>query len=83
MKRDEILRQLREGVITVTFTKLNGDEREMDCTLNMGIIPKKAHPKTDGNYAEGVDTTIGAIKCYDVNAEGWRSFLMTNVKKVV
>ncbi len=83
MNRDEILNRLREGVITVTFTKLNGDEREMDCTLDMGRIPREAHPKTDGNYVEGVDTTIGAIKCYDVNAEGWRSFLMTNVKKVV
>lgn len=83
MNRDEILRQLREGVITVTFTKLNGDEREMDCTLNMNTIPKEAHPKTDGNVREGVDTTIGAIKCYDVNAKGWRSFLLTNVKKVV
>ena len=83
MNRDEILRQLREGVITVTFTKLNGDRREMDCTLNMDTIPKEAHPKTDGNVREGVDTTIGAIKCYDVNAKGWRSFLLTNVKKVV
>ena len=83
MNRDEILKQLREGVITVTFTKLNGGEREMDCTLNMNTIPKEAHPKTDGNVREGVDTTIGAIKCYDVNAKGWRSFLLTSVIKVV
>lgn len=83
MNRDEILKQLREGVITVTFTKLNGDRREMDCTLNMDTIPKEAHPKTDGNVREGVDTTIGAIKCYDVNAKGWRSFLLTSVIKVV
>jgi hypothetical protein len=83
MNRDEILKQLREGVITVTFTKLNGDRREMDCTLNMNTIPKEAHPKTDGNVREGVDTTIGAIKCYDVNAKGWRSFLLTSVIKVV
>jgi hypothetical protein len=55
----------------------------MDCTLNMNTIPKEAHPKTDGNVREGVDTTIGAIKCYDVNAKGWRSFLLTSVIKVV
>ena len=85
MNRDEILKQLREGVITVTFTKLNGDEREMDCTLNMDIIPINAHPKTDGNisYNEGVDATIAAVKCYDVNAQGWRSSLVDKVKKVV
>lgn len=83
MTRDDILKQLREGVITVTFTKVNGDEREMDCTLNMDIIPVEAHPKSDGNVREGVDTTINAIKCYDVNAQGWRSFLFDKVKKVV
>jgi len=83
MNRDDILKQLREGVITVTFTKLNGDEREMDCTLNMDIIPNSAHPKTDGNVREGVDATVNAIKCYDVNAKGWRSFLFDKVKKVV
>lgn len=83
MTRDDILKQLREGVITVTFTKVNGDEREMDCTLNMDIIPTSAHPKSDGNVREGVDATINAIKCYDVNAQGWRSFLFDKVKKVV
>lgn len=83
MTRDDILKQLREGVITVIFTKVNGDEREMDCTLNMDIIPVEAHPKSDGNVREGVDTTINAIKCYDVNAQGWRSFLFDKVKKVV
>ena len=59
------------------------DEKILDCTLNMNTIPKEAHPKTDGNVREGVDTTIGAIKCYDVNAKGWRSFLLTSVIKVV
>ena len=55
----------------------------MDCTLNMDIIPTSAHPKSDGNVREGVDATINAIKCYDVNAQGWRSFLFDKVKKVV
>jgi len=49
----------------------------------MNIIPNSAHPKTDGNVREGVDATINAIKCYDVNAKGWRSFLFDKVKKVV
>ena len=83
MTREDIIKQLREGVITVTFTKINGDLREMDCTLNMDIIPAGAHPKSDGNVREGVDMTINAIKCYDVNAKGWRSFLFDKVKSVV
>ena len=83
MKREEILNQLREGVTTVTFTKKNGDERVMDCTLNMDLIPVEARPKTDGNsFIEGVEATVSAIKCYDVKAEGWRSFLIDNVSKI-
>ncbi len=78
--REEMLNELREGVRTVTFTKKNGDERIMECTLNMDIIPTEAHPKSDGNTLwDGVDVTIQAIKCYDVKAEGWRSFLLDTV----
>ena len=80
MTRDEMLNELREGVCTVTFTKKNGEERVMDCTLLMDLIPEAMKPKSDGNFQEGVDATIQLVKVYDVKAEGWRSFLADQVK---
>ena len=81
MTRDEMINELREGVCTVTFTKKNGEERIMDCTLDMNVIPEADKPKTDGNVSEGVEATISAVKVYDVKASGWRSFLVDNVSK--
>ena len=79
MNRSDMLDKLREEVCTVTFTKVNGEKRVMDCTLNMKTIPKEHQPKSDGNLAEGVEATINVIKVYDVKAEGWRSFRVDSV----
>ena len=82
-ERQMIIEQLLDGVLQVTFTKKNGEERIMDCTLNMDIIPEAAHPKSKQGVSyvddEGVQRTIQSIACYDVKAEGWRSFLVSNV----
>lgn len=84
--RQMIIEQLLEGVLQVTFTKKNGEERIMDCTLNMDIIPEAAHPKSKQGVSyvddEGVQRTIQSIACYDVKAEGWRSFLVPNVTQM-
>lgn len=76
MNREDIVESLREGVRTVTFTKVNGEERVMDCTLKMDMIPESMHPKTDD---QGVQATINVVRAYDVKAEGWRSFRVENV----
>lgn len=84
MNRDSILDTLRQGVATVTFTKVNGDERVMDCTLRSDLIPEAMLPKTDGNLSltEGVDRTVNVVRAYDIKAEGWRSFRVENVKNI-
>lgn len=80
MTRDEMLDALRQGVSTVTFTKVNGDERIMECTLRSDMIPEDHLPKTDTNLTDGLDRTIDVIRAYDVRAAGWRSFRVENVK---
>ena len=46
-KREELLERLRSEQSVVTFTKLNGDERIMTCTLNPEYIPPEHMPKSD------------------------------------
>jgi len=38
-RRDIIKSMLSEGVCTVTFTKVNGETREMPCTLKADMLP--------------------------------------------
>lgn len=77
LTRDEMINALRTGPCTVTFKKVNGDERVMDCTLNMSMIPESDQPKTDGNLSENKE--VDFVKAYDLRAAGWRSFKVNNV----
>lgn len=77
MKREEMMKALREGVCSVKFTKVNGEERLMDCTLLNGMIPENMQPKTEDNK----EPNLEVIRVYDVKAEGWRSFRVENVSE--
>ena len=74
--QDDLLKTLQMQVATVTFLKLDGDERIMTCTKSLKIIPEVNHPKTDKKAKEGNDNV------WDLNAKGWRSFKYDRVKKV-
>ena len=82
MTRDEILKQLREGVITVTFTKVNGEERVMQATLKADLLPAVVEKV----LAEGETPPApkkpnpSVLAVYDVNAPGWRSFRWDSLK---
>ena len=72
----ELNKSLREGVLVVTFNKLNGDERVMTCTKNLESIPEESRPKTDKVPPKG------NVNVWDINAKGWRSFKYDRVTKV-
>jgi hypothetical protein len=68
---------LQKGIVTVTFTKKDGSERVMKCTLSENFIAQKDLPK--GNTRVSNDE---AIAVYDVDVSGWRSFRIDSVKSV-
>jgi predicted metallopeptidase len=73
---EKLVEVLQENTIVVTFKKLDGDERVMTCTKNLLHIPEENHPK-------GVkDGKPGTITVWDVNANGWRSFVYERVINV-
>jgi hypothetical protein len=77
LDRDTIKNALYEKICKVTFTKVNGEERVMYCTLNELMIP------SDGVLSETTKskTENPAVQpVYDVNAPGWRSFRWDSVK---
>src|SRR5210317_1556533 len=52
--REDLMELLRKEVVEVTFTKLNGDERVMPCTLIESYLPpaKKDEPLTQKKIRE-------------------------------
>ena len=77
--RNEMLVFLRSGVCRVVFTKVNGEVRDMRCTLVRDMIPSDQAPKTNDDESVGTVATADVIRAFDLNANGWRSFKVANV----
>ena len=76
--RIKMVEELQTGPKVVTFTKVNGDQRVMTCTLKEDLIPSasKADPLSQKKIRAISDEVIPV---WDVNAEGWRSFRVDSV----
>ena len=68
---------LREAPITVTFTKKDGSERAMYCTLLEDKIPTEKAPKGTGKK-ENFDS----LAVFDLEKEEWRSFRWDSITKI-
>ena len=78
MKIDEqekqtLIESLSVGVVSVQFEKLNGEFRDMKCTLNEEYLPAV---DTKGSTKKKSEE---AISVWDVNKNEWRSFRFDRV----
>lgn len=78
LDKTEIQTKLRDGVCTVVFTKKNGDERVMECTLREDMLPAQVVSEDTETKTKKPNPDVLAV--YDVKAEGWRSFRWDSVK---
>lgn len=65
---------------TVTFTKVDGTERVMKCTLEAAKLPV-VELKEDAKPRKQSDSTK-ALRVFDVEKQEWRSFTVKNIKKI-
>ena len=79
MNREEMLVKLRSGVCRVVFTKVNGETRDMRCTLVRDMIPENQLPVTDELTEKTAQPSTDVIRVFDLLADGWRSFKVDNV----
>lgn len=68
---------LSENTLTVQFTKKDGTERTMKCTRNFASIPSDKQPKSSIEK-----TTTDAVRVFDVEIQDWRSFNISNIKRL-
>ena len=76
--RQNLTELLSNSIVTVTFTKANGEERVMRCTLLGEYVPNAA---TNGRVLL-TENTGSSISVWDVEANGWRAFRVDSVKNV-
>ena len=81
----ELKEILSNTVSTVVFTKVDGTERELKCTLLPEYLPQK--PVVEGQQLltealprkENPDT----LAVWDMESNGWRSFRTDSVQAVI
>lgn len=73
----ELQNILRENVVFVTFSKRDGSERTMKCTLMESVaiphISTTGVPKTP---------TPNVLPVWDIDSDAWRSFRLDTIKHV-
>lgn len=63
--------------LRITFTKSDGTDREMHCTLLEAAIPTEKTPKGTGRVPPE-----GTQRVFDLDKQEWRSFKWSAVKSV-
>ena len=74
--REDLVDRLKQSVVNVVFTKADGSERTMNCTLKLENIPEDQHPKTT------IKSESHQIRVFDIDIQEWRSFNFSSVKTV-
>ena len=71
---DKLIELLQKEVVEVTFTKLDGDERVMPCTLMESYFPD---PKKEASQKNDKVVAVWAVE-----SQGFRSFRYDRVKAI-
>lgn len=80
-ERDILLADLRKNVMAVHFIKVNGEKREMRCTLMPSLLPPNyVTEQAEEKDFHGKNPNVLAV--WDVMAGGWRSFRIDSVEYV-
>lgn len=73
--RQGLIDTLKEGIVIVTFEKVNGDIRDLTCTLQDKYLPEQVASKRSRVVSDEV------ICVWDLVDEAWKSFRVDSVIK--
>jgi hypothetical protein len=82
MNYDDLKETLLENVCIVDFTKVNGENRLMKCTLKSDHIPETTTTPTTTGREFTPNPSVMVLAVWDLEANGWRSFRVENVNSI-
>ena len=81
MTRLEIIRELSQGIHNVTFTKVDGTERTMPCTLDPTFLPTIELIESEDNRVPR-KLNMDTLRVFVTDIKEWRSFRIENLKSI-
>ena len=83
MKYEDYINELQNGTYDVTFMKVNGEIRNMTCTLAKDQLPEVSESIAASillnETVKPRKVNTEAVKVWDLDAKGWRSFRIDSV----
>lgn len=76
--QNELKSMLRNNIVELTFDKINGDRRIMECTLLPKYLPDKINKTIDSDLLTATENNH-YLAVWDLKSEGWRSFRFDRV----
>lgn len=75
--RARIVPMLQSGAVAVNFVKVDGESRNMLCTLDPTLMSTE-----EINKERRPNENIETVRVWDLDKEAWRSFRVDSVKSV-
>ena len=73
--RESMVESLHTGVCQVTFEKVDGTKRVMNCTLNQSYLPQTLNESENKR-----EPNPNVVAVWDIDANSWRSFRIDSVE---
>jgi hypothetical protein len=78
--REWLMSLLEERTVEVAFTKKDGTDRVMNCTLKEDILPIVQKEIEEDSFTK--TKSKDALAVWDTDVGGWRSFRWDSIKSV-
>ena len=82
MKREWFESVLKNEIVTITFTKKDGTEREMRCTLKQDLLPVTEVVESIEEDKPKRAKSETSVSVFDLDLNGWRAFSIDSVKTI-
>lgn len=77
--KEDVKSKLRESICKVSFTKVNGETRIMNCTLDETMLPEQIDIEES---IQKKKPNPDVLAVWDVENKGWRSFRWDSLKSI-
>ena len=77
MQKSDIVSALQSNICDVKFTKVNGEERLMRCTLKEDLLPEPVASDAEINRNRAPNDSVQVV--WDLDKKAWRSFRIDSV----
>ena len=82
VSREQVVELLRNDVAEVNFTKTDGSDRVMSCTLLAEVLSQRVPDTGVSTKPPKKAPNPHTVAVFDLEADGWRSFRLDSVKSI-